>query len=292
MTSTIARRSLLLIQSRHRRPLLAPRARLDIHIIFIHLHALAFQSAERTHRFRTSARDASRRRAYATRAPQWRLTPSLPSLASMSTVHHVAKTIVSARTRRTARVERGGVVARARSAREIGRKQEFAWKSLSNARDDVSETGSTRTEITASMFSTMCAVACASALAMTMDASPALAIPQTSECATNSCDDRDYHGQKLAGTGAFFTKGSLKRANFDGANLEGITFFGADLTGATFRGANLQNANLGQANLSKADLTDAILSGAIVSSAQFDDVKIEGSDWSEVIVRKVSYFAA
>lgn len=126
----------------------------------------------------------------------------------------------------------------------------------------------------------------AASLAMTIGTDAALAIPQTSECATNSCDDKDYSGKNYVGTGAFFTKGSLKRANFENANLEGITFFGADLTGANFKGANLANANLGQANLSKADLTNAVLSGAIVSSAQFDEAKIEGSDWSDVIVRK------
>lgn len=136
-------------------------------------------------------------------------------------------------------------------------------------------------------FRRACAAALAAAsLAVTIGTDVALAIPQTSECATNSCDDKDYSGKNYAGTGAFFTKGSLKRANFDNANLEGITFFGADLTGASFKGANLANANLGQANLTKADLTNAVLSGAIVSSAQFDDAKIEGSDWSDVIVRK------
>ena len=122
--------------------------------------------------------------------------------------------------------------------------------------------------------------------ALTLSPTAAIAIPQTSECATNSCDGNDYSGKKLAGTGAFFTKGSLKRANFNGADLTGITLFGADLTGATFVNANLTNANLGQANLTGADLTGANLSGAIVSSAQLEDVKIADSDWSDVIVRK------
>ena len=96
----------------------------------------------------------------------------------------------------------------------------------------------------------------------------------------------DYSGKDFTGTGEYFTKGSLKRANFNGANLTGISLFGADLTGATFVDANLSNANLGQANLTGADFTGAVLSGAIVSSAQLDDVKIDNSDWSDVIVRK------
>jgi hypothetical protein len=41
---------------------------------------------------------------------------------------------------------------------------------------------------------------------------PALAIPQTSACATASCDDGDYSNRDLRKE--FYTKGSLKRANF------------------------------------------------------------------------------
>jgi hypothetical protein len=173
-------------------------------------------------------------------------------------------------------------------------------------------------------------IAAALALALATTPAPVGAIPQTSECATNSCDGcvrddarrrrgdardakkspgwifgfsrltarrrardsfersrrYDYSGKDFTGTGEYFTKGSLKRANFNGANLTGISLFGADLTGATFVDANLSNANLGQANLTGADFTGALLSGAIVSSAQLDDVKIDNSDWSDVIVRK------
>ena len=93
----------------------------------------------------------------------------------------------------------------------------------------------------------------------------AMAIPQTSECATNACDDFDYHDQDLTQT--YFTKGSLKRANFRGANLSGISLFGANLEEADFTGANLENANLGQCNLLKTNFTGANLTNAIVSGA-------------------------
>ena len=129
-------------------------------------------------------------------------------------------------------------------------------------------------------------IAAALALALATTPAPVGAIPQTSECATNSCDGYDYSGKNFEGTGEYFTKGSLKRANFNDANLTGITLFGADLSNATFVNANLSNANLGQANLTGADFTNAILSGAIVSSAQLDEVKLTNSDWSDVIVRK------
>ena len=124
----------------------------------------------------------------------------------------------------------------------------------------------------------------ATALALALNAPIALADPQTSECATNSCDDKDYSGRDLT---AEFTKGSLKRAKFGGSNLAGVTLFGADLTDADFTGADLTNANLGQCNPTGTIFKDANLSGAIVSGANMDDLgDIDGSDLTDVIVRK------
>ena len=90
-----------------------------------------------------------------------------------------------------------------------------------------------------------------------------------------------------AATAEFYTKGSLKRAKFSGSNLAGVTLFGADLTDADFTGADLTNANLGQCNLTGTIFKDANLSGAIVSGANMDELgDIDGSDWTDVIVRK------
>ena len=126
------------------------------------------------------------------------------------------------------------------------------------------------------------------AMAMTTffaDVGTAMAVPQTSECATNACDDFDYHGQDLTDT--FFTKGSLKRANFSGANLSGVSLFGANLEDADFTGANLENANLGQCNMLRTNFTGANLTNAIVSGASnLETVAANDSDWSQVIVRK------
>ena len=131
-------------------------------------------------------------------------------------------------------------------------------------------------------------MAMAVAMAMTTffaDVGTAMAVPQTSECATNACDDFDYHDQDLTQT--YFTKGSLKRANFRGANLSGISLFGANLEEADFTGANLENANLGQCNLLKTNFTGANLTNAIVSGASnLETVKANDSDWSQVIIRK------
>lgn len=111
----------------------------------------------------------------------------------------------------------------------------------------------------------------------------ALAIPQTSTCATYACDDYDYTGKDLRKE--FFTKGSMKRAKLDGVNAERVTFFGADLTGASLKGGNFTFGDFGQANMTNADLTDAVLEGAIVSAATLDGAKVSGADFTDVIVR-------
>jgi len=111
----------------------------------------------------------------------------------------------------------------------------------------------------------------------------AIAIPQTSACANDPCNDTDYSGKDL--TKDYFTKGILKRSNFSGVNAAGVSFFGCDLREAKFIGANLSYANLGQANLTGADFTDAVLEGAIVSSTVFNGVKVDGADFTDVIVR-------
>mmetsp|Transcript_2347 Transcript_2347/g.4766 ORF Transcript_2347/g.4766 Transcript_2347/m.4766 type:complete len:213 (-) Transcript_2347:222-860(-) len=111
----------------------------------------------------------------------------------------------------------------------------------------------------------------------------ALAIPQTSTCATEICDGNDYSNKDLRQE--FYTKGSVKYANFSNSNLERVSLFGANLMGANLSGANLTYSDLGQANLTNADLRGARLEGAIVSSTRFDGAKIEGSDWTDVIVR-------
>lgn len=65
----------------------------------------------------------------------------------------------------------------------------------------------------------------------------ALAIPQTSACATEPCDGQDLSNKDLRQE--FYTKGSLKGANFSNSNLSGVTLFGADLTNANMEGSLL-----------------------------------------------------
>jgi hypothetical protein len=82
------------------------------------------------------------------------------------------------------------------------------------------------------------AVGVLAALTLLVATPQALAIPQTSACATNSCDDFDYSGKDLRKE--YYTKGSLKRANFSNSDLQGVTLFGADLAEANFENANVR----------------------------------------------------
>ena len=111
------------------------------------------------------------------------------------------------------------------------------------ARAESAPAADARARVAAASFAA--AVVLAGALSAPL---PALAIPQTSACATASCDDNDYSKRDLRKE--FYTKaracllahragalarsparvrgqGSLKRANFSGSNLAGVTLFGA-----------------------------------------------------------------
>lgn len=114
---------------------------------------------------------------------------------------------------------------------------------------------------------------------------PVMAVPQTSACATEPCDGQDYSKRDLRKE--FYTKGSLKGANFSGSNLVNVSLFGANLEDANFTESDLSLANLGQANVQGANFTQAVLEGAIMSSARFDSSTIiDGADFTDVILRK------
>lgn len=95
----------------------------------------------------------------------------------------------------------------------------------------------------------------------------------------------DFSGQSYEGIS--FQQSILRQADFSGASLRDASFFDADLTGANFRGADLRGVNFELANLRDADMTDANLSGAYISSTtKFAGITIEGSDWSDTLLRK------
>ena len=85
-------------------------------------------------------------------------------------------------------------------------------------------------------------------------------------------------GETLAGARAR----AVAALDMTGADLSGAFLEASSLSGATLAGANLDDAVF-----ARADLTDANLSGAIVSGANMDELgDIDGSDWTDVIVRK------
>jgi hypothetical protein len=86
--------------------------------------------------------------------------------------------------------------------------------------------------------------------------------------------------------GVSFQQSIVRDGDFSGSNLQDASFFDADCSNANFRMANLSRANLELANLRKADLTDAVLTNAyVVGQTKLEGVRIDGSDWTDVLLR-------
>ncbi|GMH45799.1 hypothetical protein BSKO_13762 [Bryopsis sp. KO-2023] len=96
--------------------------------------------------------------------------------------------------------------------------------------------------------------------------------------------NEDFSGQDL--TRNSYTKAVLRQTNFSNCNLQRVSFFGALAKGAVFKGADLSYADLESTDLEEVDLSGAILEGAFVNNAQFKKNVIDGSDWTDVILRK------
>ena len=95
--------------------------------------------------------------------------------------------------------------------------------------------------------------------------------------------DADFSGQDL--TDDSFTKADLRNSNFSRSNLRGVSFFSANLEDANLEGADLSFATLDSARLAKANLTNAMLEGAFAASTDFRKAKIDGADFTDVILR-------
>jgi Pentapeptide repeats (9 copies) len=95
----------------------------------------------------------------------------------------------------------------------------------------------------------------------------------------------DFSGQDF--TGVSFQQSILRQASFARAVLPNASFFDADLSGADLSDADLSAVNFELCNLRGVDATNAVLAGAYLSSTtKFDGIKIQGSDWSDTLLRK------
>lgn len=109
---------------------------------------------------------------------------------------------------------------------------------------------------------------------------PALALDYNKESLINV----DFSGRDL--TDSSFTKTNLRSSNLSRTNLEGVSFFAANLESANLEGANLKNATLDSARFTKANLTNAVLEGAFAANARFDGAIIDGTDFTDVMLRQ------
>lgn len=94
----------------------------------------------------------------------------------------------------------------------------------------------------------------------------------------------DFSGRVL--TDATFTKANLRNSNLSHTDLRGVSLFGANLESVNLEGANLSNATLDTARFTRANLTNAILEGAFAFNSRFDGAKIDGADFTDVLLRQ------
>ena len=92
----------------------------------------------------------------------------------------------------------------------------------------------------------------------------------------------DFSYQDLRGD--VFRSSNLRNSNFSHSNLAGARLYGAKLDGANFEGANLSFTTLGSATLKGANLKNAILEEAFAPNAVFDDVIIDGADFTDALL--------
>lgn len=93
----------------------------------------------------------------------------------------------------------------------------------------------------------------------------------------------DFHAGDLRGV--TFNLTNLRDADLSGSDLRNASLFGAKLQDANLRGADLRQATLDSAVLQGTDLRDAVLEDAFAFNTKFDQVAIEGADFTNVPLR-------
>ena len=104
----------------------------------------------------------------------------------------------------------------------------------------------------------------------------------------------DYGKQSLLGTD--FSGSDLKGATFYLTDLQDADLSDCDLQNATLYGAKLKDTNLSNSNLREVTLDSAVLDGTDLSntnledsfaySTRFENVKIQGADFTNVYLSK------
>tara|TARA_B100001250_G_scaffold271146_1_gene234049 strand:+ start:913 stop:1386 length:474 start_codon:yes stop_codon:yes gene_type:complete len=102
----------------------------------------------------------------------------------------------------------------------------------------------------------------------------------------------DYGKQTLIGVdfsnsdlrGATFYLTNLQDADFSGSDLEGASFFDAKLQDADLSNTNMKDVTMDSAILDGANLSNSILEGAFAYNARFENVIIDGADFTDVMI--------
>ena len=82
-----------------------------------------------------------------------------------------------------------------------------------------------------------------------------------------------------------FNESDLRNTSFINADAQGVSFFAANMKEANLTGANLSYSTLDNARLDKANLTNAVIQGSFAYGTSFNNVIIEGADFTDVDLR-------
>jgi uncharacterized protein YjbI with pentapeptide repeats len=141
-------------------------------------------------------------------------------------------------------------------------------------------TGSRLREVSARARWGVCAAVLALLLGLGLAAAPVWA---AMDYAKQVLIGADFHGSDLRG--ATFNLTNLREADFSGADLRLASLFGAKLQDANLQGADLREATLDNAVLKGTDLRGAWLEDAFAFNTRFEEVRIDGADFTNVELR-------
>ena len=92
----------------------------------------------------------------------------------------------------------------------------------------------------------------------------------------------DFSNTDLKGATFYLT--NLQDANFSGSDLQGASFFDAKLQDANLSNTNMKDVTMDSAILDGANLSNSVLEGAFAYNARFDNVIIDGADFTDVLI--------